>query len=316
MKIFTWHIHGSYLFYLSQGPWDIYIPVNGRQEEGYYGRGTTFPFGANVHEIPIAEVRNADFDLILFQTEKNYLEDQHEVLSPEQKTLPKIFIEHDPPWQHPADERHPVEDPAVTVVHVTHFNALMWNNQGYPTRVIPHGVLVPDLPVIEKKNRGIVVINNLSARGRMLGADIFERVAAQVPLDLVGMGTENLGLGEVLHPQLPAFISGYRFFFNPIRYTSLGLSICEAMMCGLPIVGLATTELATTIESGYSGYIHTDVDYLIDRMKFLLEYPAQAEKMGDHAKQVAREKFSIERFASDWNSLFTEVIERSKIKSI
>ncbi len=26
LKVFTWHIHGSYLFYLSQGDYELYIP--------------------------------------------------------------------------------------------------------------------------------------------------------------------------------------------------------------------------------------------------------------------------------------------------
>ena len=48
MKIFTWHIHGSYLYFLSQGDYEIFIPVNEKKTEGYYGRGQTFPFGKNV----------------------------------------------------------------------------------------------------------------------------------------------------------------------------------------------------------------------------------------------------------------------------
>jgi hypothetical protein len=58
LKIFTWHIHGSYLYYLSQCDLDIYIPVNEKKNEGYYGRGKTFLFNDNVIEIPAAEVRN------------------------------------------------------------------------------------------------------------------------------------------------------------------------------------------------------------------------------------------------------------------
>jgi len=68
-KVFTWHIHGSYLYYLSQGNYDLYIPVNDEKSEGYYGRGKTFPFSNNVIEVPANEVRNLDFDLVLFQTD-------------------------------------------------------------------------------------------------------------------------------------------------------------------------------------------------------------------------------------------------------
>ncbi len=98
-------------------------------------------------------------------------------------------------------------------------------------------------------------MNNLARRGRRLGADVFERVRQEVPLDLVGMDATSLGgLGEVPPTELAAFEARYRFFFNPIRYTSLGLAVIEAMMLGMPIIGLATTEMATAIENGVSGY--------------------------------------------------------------
>src|SRR5213595_826895 len=98
MKIFTWHIHGSYLYYLSQGNYTIYIPVtDSRSEEGYYGRGRTFPFGSNVIEVPVEEIPSLEFDCILFQTNKNYLVDQYELLTESQRRLPRIYLEHDPP---------------------------------------------------------------------------------------------------------------------------------------------------------------------------------------------------------------------------
>lgn len=249
MRIFTWHIHGSYLFYLSQGNYDIYIPVNEQRSERYCGRGNTFPFGANVIEVRAEEVKSLDFDVLLFQADENYFVDQYEILTEEQRALPKIYLEHDPPWGHPTNELHPIEDNDVTVVHVTHFNKLMWNTAVDDVRVIEHGVMPATASYTGEIDRGIVVINNLQQRGRLLGYDIFERVREQVPLDLVGMGTEGLGLGEVLHPQLPDFISKYRFFFNPIRYTSLGLAVCEAMTIGIPIVGLATTEMPNIIKT-------------------------------------------------------------------
>ena len=265
-RVFTWHIHGSYLYYLAQGNYDIYIPVNEERSEGYYGRGETFPFGNNVHEVPVELVKQLKFDCILFQTNKNYLFDQYEILSAEQRALPGVYLEHDPPREHPTDTRHVVDDPDMLLVHVTHFNKLMWDNNKTPVKVIEHGVTTPDVSYSGQLEKGVVVINNLPSRGRLLGLDIFLEVRKHVPLDLVGMGTGELGLGEVLHPQLPQFISKYRFFFNPIRYTSHGLAVCEAMMLGIPVIALATTEMPAVINSNINGFIHTDVTQLINKM--------------------------------------------------
>jgi glycosyltransferase involved in cell wall biosynthesis len=311
MKIFTWHIHGTYLFFLSQGDYEIYIPVSPtRSEEGYYGRGLTFPFGKNIIEVPVDEVRYQTFDCILFQTAQNYLVDQYQILSEDQRKLPRIYLEHDPPRQHPTDTKHIMQDSEVTFVHVTHFNQLMWDNGGVNTTVIEHGVMQPQVTYSGELEKGIVVINNLPLRGRLLGFDLFHEVRKHVPLDLVGMGTGSLGLGEVLHPDLPEFISRYRFFFNPIRWTSLGLAILEAMMVGIPVIGMATTELPTVIKNESSGYIHTDLNYLIAKMKLLLKDKNLAKQLGDEGKKIAIERFNIHRFTKEWKELFERTIQK------
>jgi len=246
---------------------------------------------------------------VLFQSSKNYLQDQYEILSPAQQRLPRIYLEHDPPREHPTDTPHTVDDPNILLVHVTPFNNLMWSNGRTPTCVIEHGVLLPPTVVYTGElARGLVVVNNLRTRGRRLGADIFEQVRQQVPLDLVGMGAKMMGgLGEVSPPELPAFASRYRFFFHPIRYTSLGLAVCEAMTIGMPIIGFATTELATVIENGSSGYVHTDIRQLLPRMHALLDDPAEARRLGENARQYAQTRFNISRFIQDWNRTFALV---------
>jgi hypothetical protein len=316
LRIFTWHIHGSYLFYLSQGNYDIYIPINERKTEGYYGRGETFPFGVNVIEVDAQEVRNLDFDLILYQTDQNYLIDQYEVLTTAQRDLPKVYLEHDPPWEHPTNAKHPVTDPDVFLVHVTHFNQLMWDNNGLRTQVIEHGVTDPGMKYTGELDRGIVVINNLPSRGRLLGLDIFNEVRKHIPLDLVGMGAAEFGMDEVLHPDLPDFIGRYRFFFNPIRYTSLGLAVCEAMMLGLPIIGLATTEMSVKIQNGHSGYVSTNIELLIQKMKSLLSSPTEAMQLGINARHSAQQMFSIARFSEEWEALFHQVISAKDLKKV
>jgi len=313
LKIFTWHIHGTYLYYLSQGNFTIYIPVNKEKSEGYVGRGATFNFGQNVIEVDAADVSRLDVNCILFQTSKNYLVDQYDVLSESQRKLPRIYLEHDPPTDQPTDSRHVVEDPNVLTVHVTYFNQLMWQNEG-PTTVIEHGVTIPSaIKYSGQIEKGLVVVNNLHSRGRRLGADIFDKVKTEVPLDLVGMGTKEFGgLGEVKYHNLPEFASRYRFFFNPIRYTSLGLAVLEAMMAAIPVVCFATTEYATVIRDKENGFAHTSVDYLVQRMKQLISDPQLAMFLGQQGKETVDKRFNIGRFCEDWQKVFDSIIYKSR----
>jgi hypothetical protein len=310
LRILTWHVHGNYLWYLSQCHHDFYLPVKQDGSPGYHGRGNSFPFGDNVVELPAEAVADQEFDCILYQHSRHYLHDQHVLLSAEQRRLPQIFVEHDPPLAHPTDTRHWVEDGNVLVVHVTPFNRLMWDNGDGPTRVIDHGVLVPDgARYTGELERGIAVVNNLGRRGRRLGPDVYQQVTREVPIDLVGMNSlELVGLGEILPMELAAFECRYRFFFNPIRYTSLGLAVCEAMMLGMPIVGLATTEMATAVQNGVSGFVDTDVVKLVEHMQRLLRSPAEARRLGEAARAYALERFDIRRFVRDWEAAFADVV--------
>jgi hypothetical protein len=309
LKILTWHTHGSYLYYLSQAPHDFFVLSKPGRPPGYGGRAGHFPWGDNVHDLPVEAAHLQEFDCILFQDDHQWEEDQFVFLMAAQRALPRIYLEHDPPRAHPTDTPHLVDDPNVLLVHVTPFNDLMWDNRRTPTRVIEHGVLVPDsvryLGVLE---RGLVVSNHLARRGRRMGPDLFLQARGQLPLDLVGMAAEELdGLGEIQHAQLPAFAARYRFLFSPIRYSSMGLSVIEAMMVGMPVVALATAEMATVIDDGANGFIDTRVDRLLDCMRDLLRSPSLARDLGQAARRRAQERFSIERFSADWDAAFRYV---------
>jgi hypothetical protein len=309
LNVLTWHTHGSYLYYLSQAPHEFHVLSKPGRPPGYGGRCGPMPWGDNVHDVPASEVRHGQYDCLLFQDDPQWEKDQYELLTAAQRALPRIYLEHDPPREHPVDQRHPVDDPDVLLVHVTPFNAQMWDNGRTPTRVIEHGVTIP--PGVHYQGdiaRGLVITNHLARRGRRVGADLFGQVRAVLPLDLIGMGADELdGLGEVPHAELAAFAARYRFLFSPLRYTSMGLAVIEAMMAGMPVVALATTEMATVIENGVSGYIDNDPAILIQRMHALLRTPALARQLGDGARRRALERFNIERFSDDWDAALRHV---------
>jgi hypothetical protein len=308
--VLTWHVHGSYLAYLAQGDYDLFLPVRRDRAHPYGGRTSSFDWPDSVHEVPVQDVPRLDIDCVLYQTRANYRKDRFEILSAAQQRLPQIYLEHDPPLGHQTETRHIVDDPNVLLVHVTHFNDLMWDSGRTPTRVIGHGVASPDdVRWTGELERGLTVVNNLYRRGRRTGPDVFDRARANVPLDLLGMGArDGDGIGEVPLRDVPALAARYRFFFNPIRYTSLGLAVCEAMMLGMPVVALATTEQAAVMEDGVTGFVDTELERLIVGMRALLEDRTLAEKMGAAARERARNLFDLDRFVTQWEQTFREAI--------
>jgi glycosyltransferase involved in cell wall biosynthesis len=309
LRILTWHVHGNYLYYLSQVPHTFCVLADAARSPGYAGRAGRLPWGDNVVESPVERLREERFDVVLFQSRSAWERDQHVLLSAEQRRLPRIYLEHDPPQEHPTNTRHFVDDPGVLLVHCTHFNRLMWDSGRTPTRVIEHGVVLPQPATYTGElARGIAVVNHLAKRGRRLGADVFLAAREHVPLDLVGMDAERAGgLGEIGQLELAAFVSRYRFYFHPVRWTSLGLALIEAMMVGLPVVGLATTELAGVIRNGVNGFIDTSPERLVADMRRLLADPALAREAGAAGRREAEQRFAIGRFVADWLDLFAGV---------
>lgn len=302
LRILTWHVHGNYLYNLTQVPHEFHLVADTARSVHHTGRSGTLPWGLNVHEVLDTEVRDAQFDVVLYQSRDAWDDDRLRLLSPAQQRLPRIYVEHDPPMASPTDTRHWVDDPQALLVHVTPYNGLMWDSGRTPVRVIDHGVKpLSTARYTGHRERGLVVVNNIDLRGRRLGNDVYAAMAQRVPLTLVGMGSERVGGdGEVPQQELGAVMAAHRFFFNPIRHTSLGLAIIEAMMVGMPIVGLATTELVTVVRNGENGFIDTRLDPLTEVMQTLLKDAALARQWGDAARRTAEERFHIDRFVADW----------------
>ena len=310
LRILLWNIHGGYLNALTHVDQDWYLPVKPGFHGGYLGRAQ-YDLPDFVREVPAEQVRDLDLDLVIFQTPKNYPEDQQEILSPAQQRLPQIYIEHNVPRPHAVDTRHLVDDPSVLLVHVTHYNRLMWDNGRTPSVVIEHSVVIdPIARYTGRLERGVSVVNGMPRRGRIAGYDFFLQAREAVPLDAMGMQTEEFGgLGDIKYAQLPKRVAEYRFLFSPMRYTSLPLAVVEAMTVGLPIVALPTTELPSVIEQGVNGYLSCELEELIDHMRFLLSHPKEARRMGENARRLALSRFGFERYSRDWNAAFAMALD-------
>lgn len=302
LQILTWQVHGNYMHYLSHASHDFHLVTRPGHPSGYAGRVGVLPWRDNVHEAPESDLAERRYDLVLYQSRRHYEVDRLSTLAPAQRAAPALYLEHDPPTLDAAGSRH-VAAGDLPIVHVTDYNALMWDCGGSRVHVIDHGVVLPG-PVSYggERAQGIVVANHLAQRGRRLGEDLYSQLRRRVPLVLVGMDAKSAGgIGEIGYPWLAGFMARHRFYFHPARYTSLGLSLIEAMMIGMPVVGLATTELPTVIQNGRNGWIDNRPQRLIEVMHALIADRSLACVWGEAARRTANERFGIARFAADWD---------------
>jgi glycosyltransferase involved in cell wall biosynthesis len=220
-----------------------------------------------------------------------------------------VYLEHNAPQGRIADMRHPAADrPELTVVHVTRFNRLFWDTGCTPARVIEHGVVDPGPRYSGELERAVAVVNEPVRRGRVTGADLLQPLAeaSGVPVDLFGMQSEALGGADVPQSRLHDEMARRRAYLHPVRWTSLGLSLLEAMHLGMPVVALATTEVPEAVPPE-AGIVSNDPAVLADGLRRLVADPELAAVMGKAARAAALERYGLARFLSDWDDLLEEV---------
>jgi glycosyltransferase involved in cell wall biosynthesis len=97
-----------------------------------------------------------------------------------------------------------------------------------------------------------------------------------------------------------------RVYLHLTRWTSLGLSLVEAMTIGMPVVVLAATEAAAVVPPA-AGVVAADIDRLVTGARALVADPDAARAAGQVARAAALERFGLDRFLADWNTLLKEV---------
>ncbi|MEV7514541.1 glycosyltransferase [Streptomyces diastaticus] len=318
MNILIWHVHGSWTTSFVQGPHGYLVPVlPGRGPDGR-GRAQTWQWPATVREVVPERLREEQIDLMVLQR-------PHEAELAERWTgrvpgrdVPAVYVEHNAPDGSPERTRHPLAGRSdIPVVHVTHFNRLMWDCGRAPTTVVEHGVVDPGPLWSGEVERAAVVVNEPVRRGRTTGTDLLPSFAETVPLDVFGMGTGGLA-GHLALPadrcraqdlpqsELHAAMARRRLYLHPVRWTSLGLSLLEAMFLGMPVVALDTTEARDAVPQE-AGAVSNRPEVLRDAVRGLLADHGLARAAGEAARAAALDRYGLRRFLDDWDRLMKEV---------
>jgi hypothetical protein len=319
MRILLWHVHGSWTTAFVQGGHDYLLPVTRQRDADGLGRARTWQWPATVQEVPLESLADSDPDLVVLQRGRDLELARTHLRREPGRDVPAVWVEHNTPRGDPGDARHPLADrDDIPVVHVTHFNRVFWDTGRAPSTVIEHGVVDPGLRYTGELQRAAVVVNEPVRRGRITGTDLLAYFATYAPLDVFGMGVAGLAahlgldrelLGEHDDPpqsRLHQLMATRRAYLHPVRWTSLGLSLLEAMHLGLPVVVLAATEAVEAVPPA-AGVVSTRLDVLGQGLRELMHDRDRARETGLRARQVALDRYGLQRFVDDWDRLLKEV---------
>ena len=309
MRVLLWHVHGSWTTSFVQGEHDYVVPVTPDRGPDGLGRARTYAWPDGVRELPPEELADEPFDVVVLQR-PHELDDLAERWLGRRpgRDLPAVYVEHNAPQGRVNEMRHPAADrDDVLLVHVTHFNDLFWDAGATSTRVVEHGIVDPGERYTGDLPRAAVVINEARRRRRVTGTDLLEAFRQAAPLDLFGMDAAALGgIEDLPHERLHDEMGRRRVYLHPIRWTSLGLSLLEAMHLGMPVVALGTTEAHEAVPPE-AGVVSTRVDVLADAVRRMVQDPDEAAERGRAARTAVLRRYGLERFLSDWDDVLEEV---------
>jgi hypothetical protein len=297
MRILAWHVDSGWMRSFVQGQHEYFLPV--LKDRGPFGRGRSpeEAWPESVVELRPRELAQLDVDVVVLQRPQELGLAAAWLGRKPGIDIAAVYVEHQPPRGSPSDVVHPMADhPELVLVHVAHFNRLFWNAGSTPMRVIEPGIADPGYRYRGDIAHAATVIDDVGTHhGSDAGSDLVEHFGAHLPVDLLGSGADS-------HDEL----ARRRVYLHLDRWASLSRPLLEAMHLGLPIVGLATTEVPAAVPAS-AGIVSNRLDTLVDGVRGLLDDPVRARRMGRAARRAARQRYGLERFLRDWDVLLEEI---------
>jgi len=319
VNVLIWHVHGSWTTAFVQGRHRYLLPALPERGPWGGGRPAAWEWPASAVEVSPAELGAADVDVVVLQRPEEAELAAEWLGRVPGRDVPTVYLEHNAPRGHAATTRHPFADrDDVLIVHVTDFNALMWDTGRTPTVVVEHGVLDPGPRWTGELRSAAVCINEPVRRGRITGTDLLAGLAEATPLDVFGIGVDRLAehcgcddvrsVGDLPQHRLHDELARRAAYVHTARWTSLGLSLIEAMLLGMPIVALATTEVPDVVPAE-AGIRSTDPGRLRAGLRRLVADRDAAAAAGQVARAAALARFAVPRFLADWDAVLDRAIQ-------
>jgi glycosyltransferase involved in cell wall biosynthesis len=148
-----------------------------------------------------------------------------------------------------------------------------------------------------------IIVGNDSARSGVYGARL-EKLFAELRL------TQSVRL--IRRPDdVAPLIASLDVLVSASRSEAFGMVMVEAAACGVPVVATATEGAREVVKEGATGSIVPigDVPALASSIAMLLRDEGLRLALGARAREVARERFGLERMVAETERVYGEALE-------
>lgn len=175
---------------------------------------------------------------------------------------------------------------------------------GHLAPIKGHDVFVRAAALIAARREGVRFV--------VIGEDKFPELDHRRALEKL---VAELGLNDVVslpgwRDDMPAELSSLTLFVSAARSEPFGLAIVEAMAAGLAVVATASEGAVEIIDDGATGKLVPvdNPEALAHAINHLLDNAPERARLGRNASLTARERFSLQRMASDTEKVYAEVL--------
>lgn len=121
-----------------------------------------------------------------------------------------------------------------------------------------------------------------------------------------------ISVGSVPFEEMPNLYRDMDILLMPTVREGFGLSVAEAMACGLPVVASGCSSIPELIDDYKGGFLCPvgDVNVFAEKINILAESPSLRKEMGEYNRAKVEKMFTLNRMVNEYKKLFEEVMER------
>lgn len=124
------------------------------------------------------------------------------------------------------------------------------------------------------------------------------------------LGLEEKVLFVGYETRAKELIAGFDVLVVPSVYDSFGRTVLEAMLAGTPVIATDVGSIREIIQQGINGQLinYGDEDGFVVAMEKLIDDQQFRTILIDNGKNTIRERYSIVRYASEIEAIYTDVL--------